>query len=240
MTPHDPRAKPRPAARPLPPVRTLRGEAELRSAPLSAWIPPVRSGLVTEPVPPTRPSLDTPGDVFANLEVLPELPLEPLAPAAEWVTGTEPPEAVVEPEAEIVLEDEAYWIDEPEAIVEALGHGETVMPVEGLTPVGDLTGDAEQAVPVIEALDLDVEPWAESEFVEFEEEPTPGPDAGARAAGEAAAGPDTAELANRLERLADQLRMHGRDALADAESRGDRIEAALAAALAGLLQRSED
>jgi len=51
---------------------------------------------------------------------------------------------------------------------------------------------------------------------------------------------DPADLARRLERLADRLRMHGTHALEESRLASDPMEAAVAAALAGLLAKRED
>jgi hypothetical protein len=83
-----------PADRPLPPVRTLRGEIRTPPAPSGAWVAPVRSGIGGAPV--------------------------------------------VEAEAELVLEDEVAWVADPDSVVEALGYGEDIEPVESLTVAGDV------------------------------------------------------------------------------------------------------
>jgi hypothetical protein len=245
----------RPAALPLPPIRTLRGEVERKAGSPAAWVGPVRSGLFAaraepEPLPADPRTGVIPGPEFIQADTLtggvPGLELlqpEPLPPPAPGRLGGWQPlgavgETGVEPEAELVLDEEASWLEEPEAIIEGtFGPEEAIGPLEGLTEIGDLPRDIEQAPRPATAWDLEAEPWVEAG-------PRPGwPGAEAVIEPEPAAapeGPDATDLANHLERLADQLRMHGGSALLAAGTSRDRFEAAVAAALAGLIGRRDE
>ena len=231
-----------PAARPLPPARTLRAELAAPAKPVAAWVAPVTSGLTRGVAIPAS---------HAGME--PDLP---------FLTE-------LELEAELVLDEEVYWVDDPGVVIEALDHGESIPQVEGLRVTGDLSdvhATAHPVSPPINAWDLGAEPREAAEREEQVErfrtewealgreladsvddllpgtvEPpvpdrAPPPLVVAGAIGRTVT-PDPAELANRLERLADQLRMHGTDAIAAARAAADPVEAAIAAALAGLLAR---
>jgi hypothetical protein len=169
-------------------------------------------------------------------------------------------------EAELVLDEEVYWVDDPGIIIEALDHGESVPQMEGLRVTGDLAGTPGPTHPLsppVNPWDPGAEPQDAADREDFVErfrtewetlgreladsvadllpvgvEPVvPGhaPPPPVVGAAERMMSPDAAELAARLERLADQLRMHGTDAIAVARNAADPVEAAIAAALAGLL-----
>lgn len=290
MNPDHSRMKRRSADRPLPPVRTLRGDIHAPPAPKGAWIRPVRSGLVRPLVAPAEPVPDAAPEGVRGLQPL----AQPLTreeasslPVATWSDVA--PEAA---ETELVLEDEVFWVDDPDAVVDALDHGDAVAPIEGLTVAGDVAGTEPQPSPdepPVHAWDLssprtptdaeedEQQAWERSgwevlsrAFAESALESEPGEEAAPEpvaadepevldAAFEPEAadergirdtvmeaqatttpeGPDPTALANRLERLADRLRMHGSDALDESRGAADPMEAALAAALASMLEHRE-
>ncbi len=272
MNPDQSRTKRHPAARPLPPIRTLRGDIHASPAPKGEWITPVRSGIVRPPVVPVEPNVEPSWEAVPGLQPIAQ-PLtseETSLPVGTW--SDVGPESA---ETELVLEDEVFWVDDPDAVLDALAHGEAIEPIEGLTVTGDVAGtEPEPSLdePAINAWDLtspraatgaeedEQQAWERSGWEVLSrafsesmlasvpgEEPAPEPAAtdepgilDTTLEPEATSPPETTDptaLASRLERLADKLRMHGSDALDESLNASDPMEAALAAALASLLER---
>lgn len=288
MSPERPRAKFPPEDRPLPPIRTLRGEAEPVAERSAEPAGPVRSGLTGEPLPlpetielpeampliptePEAPASET-ADVFAGLEIrteppadLPDLPVpdrsdagaddvpvsdlelggavseEPIAEVVhDEPTLSAGPESVPDtPESDIIMRDGVFWMDEAERR-EPHVSGE---PVEGLTSVGDVGRPIiEPPTPVTPR-----DPWVDPDKERLEEDlpstewealgqPLEHTLSAGEEGGEGSPS-DPAELASRLEKLAEQIRMEGSAALEAAESSGDDVEAELARTLAELMKK---